>query len=97
MMTDAEREAFFARKKKEIIERLLGKESPYPIPDPVTTRLTAPIGKSWYDKPRILQNMNPCAFDPWLHEYNRQMHANNGRIVTIMEEPIGEVVPPPVK
>ena len=42
-MTDAERNEYFDRKKKEVMERLLGKEKKYPIPDPITVRLDIDI------------------------------------------------------
>lgn len=98
-MTDAERNEYFDRKKKEIMDRLLGPGTPYPIPDQITVRYTAPNdGKLWYDRTRILKNMN---IDPqcqkYLAWYNAELRRNNGRIVTVSEEPIEDVVPPPVK
>ena len=98
MLSDTEREAYFERKHKEIVEKMLGKESPYPIPDVITTRLTSKIGESWYEKPRILQNMNiDKQSQEYIAWYNAEFRKNNGRIVTYVEEPLDEEVPPPVK
>lgn len=99
-IAESELIARFERKKAEIIEQLLGKEDKYPIPDPVETRLTDKnwtSGKSWYTEKRVLKNANPSAFDPWLHEYNIQMHTNNGRIVTIDDTPLEAEVGAPIK
>ena len=98
-MTDAERNEYFECKKKEIMDRLLGPGTPYPIPDPITVRYTIPDDrKMWYDRPRILKNMN---IDPQRQKhlvwYNAELRLNNGRIVTVSEEPIEDAVPPPVK
>ena len=99
MLSDSERNSYFERKKKEVLDRLLGPETPYPIPDPVTVRLTSPNdGKTWYERPRILKNMNlDRQSQEYLAWYNKELRNSHGRIVTVMEEPIGEVVPPPVK
>lgn len=98
-MTDAERNECFDRKKKEIMDRLLGPDTPYPIPNPITVRYTAPSdGKLWYDHPRIFKNMNiDSQYQKYLAWYNTELRRNNGRIVTVSEEPIEDAVPPPVK
>lgn len=97
MLTDAERIAYFERKKKETIDRLLGTEDKFPIPDAVETRVIDKnwtANKSWYDQPRILKNMN--ADTTGLREYQEQMHKNNGVVYLKMEETLKEI-PPPVK
>lgn len=100
MISDSERNAYYERKRKEIIDRFLGPIQLYPIPNAVETSLKAPIytnGKSWHDEPRVHKDMNPCAFDPWLHEFNRQMHICNGRIVIVDNTPLEEEVGAPIK
>ena len=99
-MTDAERNEYFDRKKKEIMDRLLGPGTLYPIPDPITVRYTAPSnGKLWYDRPRILKNMNiDTQCQKYLAWYNDKLRQNNGVIVTYAEESsLDAEVPPPVK
>lgn len=95
-MTDIERNAYFDRKKKEIIEQLLGKENKYPIQDPITVRL---------DISKESLRTNDFNEDPAHHKameyiawYNEEMHRTNGRIVTYVEESsLDAEVPPPVK
>lgn len=90
--------AYFDRKKKAVIERLLGPETPYPIPDNVTVRFTSKItDKSCYADRQIGPDANPSAFDPWLRNYNEQRHDNNHKIVTYVDNIDTSEVPPPVK
>lgn len=97
-MTEDQRNAYFERKRKENIERALGPGTPYPIPDPITTRITVdPNGKSIYDEVRVHYDKDLPCFDPWLREYNEMRLKNGGKIVTYIEEPLDSEVPPPVK
>ena len=98
-MTETELNDYYLRKKKEVVERFLGTENKYPIPDPIEHRFFSPItesGKSYYGK-SMGKPMNPSAFDPWLHEFNEKMHTCNGKIVTYVESGLDAEVPPPVK
>ena len=95
-MTDAERNEYYERKKKEVIERLLGKENKYPIPDPITIRLNASNGslrkKDFKENPSRRKAMEYLAW------YNVEFRRANGRIVTYVEESsLADEVPPPVK
>lgn len=99
MLSEVERNDFFERKKKEVLDRLLGPAQPYKDKDPITVRYTSKNnGKLWYDEPRIIENMNlDAGSQKYLHWYNKEFRKNNGRIVTHIDKPIGEVVPPPIK
>ena len=102
-LSDAERNAKIEAKKKEVIERLCGKDSPYPIEDEVECRYTstafedAKKGKSFYTEPRIHGNAIDPASSKFLGEYNHMMHVNGGRYVTHVEDKPKKEIPPPVK
>ena len=91
----------FDRKKKEVLDRLLGEGMRYPVPEDVTTRFTSPIvfGKEHgcFDHPVTPQNSDPSTFDPWLGWWNEQRRINNNKIVYYVDEPLDAEVPPPVK
>ena len=90
--SDIERNEKIEYMKRKTIERLLGPDSPYPIPDPVAVRFTAKSdGKSWYDEPRILENMNiDQQSSEYLAWYNAELHRTGGRIVTVEENKSAE-------
>lgn len=99
-MTDSEREEYYLRKKKEILDKILGPESPYSISDSVTVRFTSPLGKgdSWRTDPRGL--MSGPEYDlamKDLAEYNRLKHECNGKIVTYVDTPLEKAVGDPIK
>ena len=95
-MTDAERNEYYERKKKEVIERLLGKENKYPIPDPITLRLDA--SKDSLRKNEFKEDPASRKAMEYLAWYNAEMHRTNGRIVTYVEDSsLDAEVPPPVK
>ena len=95
-MTDAERNEYFDRKKKEVMERLLGKEKKYPIPDPITVRLD--MSKDSLRKNEVNEDPAHRKAMEYLAWYNEEMHRTNGRIVTYAEESsLDDEVPPPVK
>lgn len=99
LLSEAEREAKFEAKKQEVIERLLGKEQKYPIPDPVQTRFIDTnwrTGKSWYDESRVHKNMNHDT--SYLVEYYKEIHRTGGRIVRRIEaSELPKEEPPVVK
>lgn len=87
-MTDKELNAYYERKKKETLDRLLGPGTPYPIPQEVTRKYIDKNwrdGKSWRDQPRILDmsEVDPNAMRWW----NDQIKHNGGRIVTYVDPP----------
>ena len=89
----------YEQKKREVLEKLLGKEDKYPVKANVRKHLISPIttdGKTCYGK-SMHKPSNPCAFDPWLHEFNERMHTCNGKIVTYVDEKLDKEIPPPVK
>ena len=95
-MTDTERNEYYERKKKEVIERLLGKKNKYPIPDPITVRLDASKDslrkKEFKEDPSHRKAMEHLAW------YNAEMRKTNGKIVTYVEDSsLDAEVPPPVK
>ena len=95
-MTDAERNEYFDRKKKEVMERLLGKEKKYPIPDPITLRLDA--SKDSLRKNEFKEDPASRKAMEYLAWYNAEMHRTNGKIVTYVEDSsLDAEVPPPVK
>ena len=95
-MTDAERNEYYERKKKEVIERLLGKENKYPIPDPITLRLDA--SKDSLRKNEFKKDPASRKAMEYLAWYNAEIHRTNGKIVTYVKEPsLDAEVPPPVK
>ena len=98
-MTDIERNANYKRKHDEIVERLLGPKSPYPVPSAIETRLTAPMHSSatYINDIRIGHGTNPSAFDPWLHEFNKKMRECNGKIVTYVDTPLAPEIGAPIK
>lgn len=88
MMTDAQRNEYYERKKKETLDRLLGPGTPYPVPPEVTRRFIDKNwrdGKSWRDQPRIhdSKDVDPTAMRWW----NEQIKLNGGRIVTYVQPP----------
>ena len=90
--------SYFERKKKEVIDRILGPGTPYPVAEDVTTRFTSKItDKSCYANRPTKLDANPSAFDPWLRDYNEQRHTNNHKIVTYVDNIDTSEVPPPVK
>lgn len=95
-MTDAERNEYYERKKKEVIERLLGKENKYPIPDPITLRLDA--SKDSLRKNEFKEDLASRKAMEYLAWYNAEMHRTNGKIVTyVKDSSLDAEVPPPVK
>lgn len=99
-MTDREREDYYWRKKKEVLDKMLGPENPYPIPDPITCRYTCPLGKgdSWRTAPRGI--MKGEAYDQMmkdLAEYNQAKHDNNHKIITYVDTPLEKAVGDPIK
>ena len=100
MLSDSERNEYFDRKSKEVIERFLGKDNPYPIPDPITVRYTSDcsINGPWYGRPRVIKNPNiDQQSQEYLAWYNQEMHKTNGRIVTHVEGGLDDAVPDPIK
>ena len=99
MLNDNDRIAYFNRKKKSIIDRMLGPETPYPIPDPVSIRYTSDSKNgSWYGKPRILKNMNlDRQSQEYLAWFNEEFRKSNGRIVKHVEGGLDAAVPDPIK
>ena len=99
-MTATELDAFFDRKHREIVDRLIGEDVHWPVPDPVTTRVVSPIRDGSPDGFRFTPPAvpNPSAFLPWLGWYNEQMHINDNKIVVYVEDDkLDAEVPPPVK
>lgn len=75
-MTDAERNEIFAAKKKEIIDELVGEDVHIDFTGYETEKFIDfnwNSGKPFYDRPRILKNMNPRmkAYDGY-YEHLRQ-------------------------
>ena len=95
-MTDAERNEYYERKKKEVLERLLGKENKYPVLDPVIVRLDASKNslrkKEFKEDPAHRKTMEYLAW------YNVEVRRTSGKIVTYVEESsLADEIPPPVK
>ena len=93
-MTDIEQTNYFERKKKEIIEQLLGPGMPFA--DQVD-KPTKSIKKTSKICSRTAESINPSASDPWLSWYNRQIHINHGRIVMAVDTPLESEVAAPIK
>lgn len=88
-MTDAERNALFDAKKKEIMDELLGTDASYPVPEMVTERYIDEnwkSGKAFYDDARVLNPMNRDM--PGMFEFNDAMRQNGGVTYTKSEAPL---------
>ena len=87
--------ALFAQKKQETIDRLLGKDASYPIPETVTTKdvdANWNRNKAWYDNVRIVPNMNSRnTIDTIKYEFATR--DNGGVLVTQATETLAEEAP----
>lgn len=92
-MTDTEWNMKYDAKKKEVIDRILGKDAKFKVPSTASFKKLTKRSK----KDEVAKLLHTSPFDPWLHEYNQLIHVNHGKVVTYVEEGLDKEVPPPVK
>ena len=91
-MTDIEYDAYFERKRKETIDKILGLNAK-----------AKNLGYAEHTTPRkksTMKTKRTYAEDlamKWLAEYNEQRHANGGKIVTYVTPELNAEVLPPMK
>ncbi len=96
-MTTSSISDYFERKRKEVLERIIGTSVPKKDVSNETIHYTSKCkGKPWHEQVRRGTNVDRQSQE-YLAWYNKQMHTCHGRIVVKLEEPVGDVVPPPVK
>ena len=93
-MTDIEYDMFYNRKKKEIIDRLVGADAR--IPEKHEERMV--LTKKQAEKTECHDFAQAREFArQWLAEYNESIRTNNGKNVTYVDSGLADEVPPPVK
>lgn len=91
-MIDIERNKLFEEKKQETIDRLLGKDSSYPVLEDVQTYVIDSNwnkGKPFYNNPRIIKNSRNT-IDSAI--YNFQIR-DTGVVISVIDTPLGEEAP----
>lgn len=93
-MTDIERNKFFAEKKQETIDRLLGNSKYDENEDKIeqVVDVNWNRGKSWYNDVRINNNQNVRnGLDQTYYQF--ALRDNDGVVVTVSDETLSEEAP----
>lgn len=91
-MTDIEYNAYFERKRKETIDKILGPNAK--AKDLGFAKHTVPRKKNAFKTKRTYAEDLAMK---WLAEYNEQRHLNDGKIVTYVTPELDAEISPPVK